>query len=480
MLQLKDFEKNIVLVLVNLKDYHVVETLDGNETLYFSLPISDPQNQSIKLEFYVENNKNRYVIKEKHSAGDWYNYVCQLDLEDFNFNLMTKDDGIPHSLFEHMETLISAMSSGIVYGWTFTCPDTVAKYVYSKHDTHLERLIKLKNAFGMEVKINTLNKTITIKKQLGQDRGCYFSEELNLKKLEIDSDTNNYVTNICPIGKDGLGIESVNGGNATVFNVSYGKTQPIMMLWEDERYTNAKQLKEDAISKLEELSKPQTTYQIDVVDLANASDEYNMLTYSIGDTVTLFNRKENQRQTHRIVEIDSYPDEPSRNTCQLSSRAHSIIGVQKQSFITTDSFQGKAGLTKSNGDGTVTTAVPGTDYAIPPADYVVGQGTANGWYYHKWNSGKTECWKHSVSVNSAKDDRQSVSPTNNIALPFPFKSVINCQITAYGNSWKLGRIYLHSLNNGNSLRIVCYHDAGVVETTATDQKISIYFVGTWK
>ncbi len=159
------------------------------------------------------------------------------------------------------------------------------------------------------------------------------------------------------------------------------------------------------------------------------------------------------------------PQGPPGETVDVSGKQDKIVAT---------------GLLKGQGNGTVTTAVVGVDYAPAAADYVVSQGTVNGWYYHKWNSGKAECWKHSVSVTSAKDDRQSVSPTNNIALPFQFNSVINCQITACESAWKLGRIYFHSLNNGNSLRIICYHDAGVVETTATDQKISIYFVGTWK
>ena len=160
-------------------------------------------------------------------------------------------------------------------------------------------------------------------------------------------------------------FRSVNSGLNYVSNNTY-TSKIIYGVWQDERYTNASQLKTDATAKLAELCKPATTYSVDIVDLASASMEYaDILSYELGDTVTLFNRKENQKQTHRIVEIDSYPEEPHRNTCQLSSKAYSIIGVQKQSFKSTDSLQGKVGITKANGDGTVSTAIPGTDYATP-------------------------------------------------------------------------------------------------------------------
>ena len=78
MIKLMDSSRTVISMLTNVKDYHIVETLDGNETLYFSLPIEDAQNTNIKLEYYVQNEKNRYVIKEKHSAGDWYDYVLSL------------------------------------------------------------------------------------------------------------------------------------------------------------------------------------------------------------------------------------------------------------------------------------------------------------------------------------------------------------------------------------------------------------------
>lgn len=354
-------------MLQNLKDYHIVETLDGNETLYFSLPIKDSQNNDIKLEYYVQNEKNRYVLKEKHSNGDWYDYVCQLDVDDLKISSSIYASG--YSFYGSAYDFCLALESDIysISGKTWSVETDIPdgeKDVSGSDSNMLGYLTNGAEVFGAEIKIDSINKKIYFNQKIGEDKGAYFIDELNLKKIEIDSNTNDLITRLIPIGADRLTISNINGGVPYVENKTY-TTKNIYASWVDERYTDAESLKADAESKLSELCKPLTTYTANIIDLASANPEYNILSYSIGDTVTLFNRKENQKQTHRIVEIDSYPEEPHRNTCQLSSKAYSIIGVQKRSFKSTDSIQGKVGITKANGDGTVSTAVAGTDYATP-------------------------------------------------------------------------------------------------------------------
>lgn len=369
MIKLLDFGRSDISILTNVKDYHIVETLDGNETLYFSLPIEDSQNTNIQLEYYVQNEKNRYVIKEKHSNGDWYDYVCQLDVDDLK-KIYSLNDEQPDNLQWYLYWICISAGDGVSGIWSYEYPSDMSNtpLVSIGNDGKqltIDRLKKVAECFGVELKIDAINKKIITSKQFGSDKGCYFIEDLNLKKLDIDSDTNDLITRLEPIGKDGLSISSINDGLKYVSNNTYtGKI--IYGVWPDERYTEVSSLKSAAEAKLSELCHPATTYSADVVDLASATMEYaDILSYELGDTVTLFNRKENQKQTHRIVEIDKYPEEPHRNKCQLSSKAYSIIGVQKRSFKSTDSLQGKVGITKSNGDGTVSTAVAGTDYATP-------------------------------------------------------------------------------------------------------------------
>ena len=438
MLQLLNFSRTKISMLTNLKDYHIVETLDGNETLYFSLPISDSQNTNIKLEYYVQNEKNRYVIKEKHSAGDWYDYVCQLDLDDFR-NTQSGPNGVL--------TLSSVLSTVCVSAsktWTYTCPSTTAKYINTQGLSLLECVKLVISEFGMEAKFDSINRIITVKKTIGEDKGCYFIEGLNLKKIDIDSDTNNLITLLTPFGENGLDIWSINDHKYYVENYSY-TSKEIHAFWSDARYTDAASLKTAAEDKLAELCRPATTYSVDIVDLASANPDYSILSYSIGDTVTLFNRKENQRQTHRIVEIDKYPEEPHRNKCQLSSRAYSIIDVQKQAFKSTDSLQGMVGITKANGDGTVSTATAGTDYVAPsyfsqatPVSLTMINGAASqGWYNVVYKSGNVGLVLLAITVSSSSGIANNTTIAN---LPTGYYAWQVAMVNPSGNASNTGAI----------------------------------------
>lgn len=438
MLQLLNFSRTKISMLTNLKDYHIVETLDGNETLYFSLPISDSQNTNIKLEYYVQNEKNRYVIKEKHSAGDWYDYVCQLDLDDFR-NTQSGPNGVL--------TLSSVLSTVCVSAsktWTYTCPSTTAKYINTQGLSLLECVKLVISEFGMEAKFDSINRIITVKKTIGEDKGCYFIEGLNLKKIDIDSDTNNLITLLTPFGENGLDIWSINDHKYYVENYSY-TSKEIHAFWSDARYTDAASLKTAAEDKLAELCRPATTYSVDIVDLASANPDYSILSYSIGDTVTLFNRKENQRQTHRIVEIDKYPEEPHRNKCQLSSRAYSIIDVQKQAFKSTDSLQGMVGITKANGDGTVSTATAGTDYVAPsyfsqatPVSLTMINGAASqGWYNVVYKSGNVGLVLLAITVSSSSGIANNTTIAN---LPTGYYAWQPAMVNPSGNASNTGAI----------------------------------------
>lgn len=438
MLQLLNFSRTKISMLTNLKDFHIVETLDGNETLYFSLPILDSQNTDIKLEYYIQNEKNRYVVKEKHSAGDWYDYVCQLDLDDFR-NTQSGPNGVL--------TLSSVLSTVCVSAsktWTYTCPSTTAKYINTQGLSLLECAKLAISEFGMEAKFDSINRIITVKKTIGEDKGCYFIEGLNLKKIDIDSDTNNLITLLTPFGKNGLDIWSINDHKYYVENYSY-TSKEIHAFWSDARYTDAASLKTAAEDKLAELCRPATTYSVDIVDLASANPDYSILSYSIGDTVTLFNRKENQRQTHRIVEIDKYPEEPHRNKCQLSSRAYSIIDVQKQAFKSTDSLQGMVGITKANGDGTVSKATAGTDYVAPsyfsqatPVGLTMINGAASqGWYNVVYKSGNIGMVLLAITVSSTQGIANNTTIAN---LPTGYYAWQVAMVNPSGNASNTGAI----------------------------------------
>ena len=99
-------------------------------------------------------------------------------------------------------------------------------------------------------------------------------EGLNLRKISLKSDTYDFYTRIYPIGKDGITPEWLTGKDY-IDNFQYS-SKIKAYVWKDERYTNTTSLIEDATAKIEEMSRPYKAYTAEVVDLAKASEEYNI------------------------------------------------------------------------------------------------------------------------------------------------------------------------------------------------------------
>ena len=183
--------------------------------------------------------------------------------------------------------------------------------------------------YKVEVQYHTLEKVIDVVERVGSDKGAYFMEAVNLRRPpEYSLTSTGLYTQIRPIGKGGLQI-NVNGKDY-IENHSYSPKN-LMLTWKDERYTIEESLLEDAALKLEELCRPTVTYEVDVIDLAKASEAYQeILAYSIGDTITLVSKTEGIKEKMRIAVITEYPDAPQNNTCQLSTAKKTFADIQQE------------------------------------------------------------------------------------------------------------------------------------------------------
>ncbi|MDU3995118.1 MAG: phage tail spike protein, partial [Enterobacter sp.] len=110
---------------------------------------------------------------------------------------------------------------------------------------------------------------------LGEDKGTYFIDSLNLTALQVQSDSYKFATRIVAEGKDGLTFENINNGKNYVENYQYSNKVKTIY-WKDERYTIKESLLEDAKAKLEELSKPFTSYNASILNLAELNPKYKI------------------------------------------------------------------------------------------------------------------------------------------------------------------------------------------------------------
>ena len=79
------------------------------------------------------------------------------------------------------------------------------------------------------------------------------------------------------------------------------------------------------------MSRPYKAYTAEVVDLAKASEEYkDILSYGIGDTVTLVSKKTRTKEKQRIVKITEYPETPKKNTVEISNARKTFADIQKE------------------------------------------------------------------------------------------------------------------------------------------------------
>lgn len=295
-------------------------------------------------EYYIETADDRYVVKEVRPQIAAVEYVCKLDLEALEAFT------VPQFTAKDKTIFLAANQALLSTGWTCSVDQGIASKVRSVQQfnkTPYELLLKIRDAFMCEISFDSINKVVSFAETLGSDRGVYMRPELNLKDVSLALDSYDFYTRIIPRGEGGLDIKSVNGGVDYVENYQYS-TKIRTLYWEDTSYTSAQALKDDAIAKLADLSKPKKSYSADVRDLAKLSNDYSILDYGLGDTVTIVDEPLGIKDTQRIVTITEYPDDPTRNTVELSNTVLTWEEYQERLSAAADAWE-----EISNADGSI-------------------------------------------------------------------------------------------------------------------------------
>lgn len=332
MLQLYDKNKNKLKGLTKYKDYCIESVLKtGDKTLSFLYP--SKFIDGIVEEGYIRNKADEFVIKEMADRGDWTSIKAQMNVEDLEGKAWEHFNTTEQTI----ENCLNLACAGT--GWTVQVNNVSKKRTVKKTNCSSWDLIQeAKKIYRVEIEFDTLNKIIYVKEKQGQDKGVYFSDEINLKALDIESNSYDFYTKIIAIGKENIKVE--------VENFQYSNKVKTL-IWKDERYTVLENLREDATAKLQELSKPRKSYSADVIDLANLNPKYkNILDYKLGDTITLISKDKKIREKQRIVKITDYPDEPERNLCEIANTTLDFIDIQKDFQDTADTV---SNITEDNG-----------------------------------------------------------------------------------------------------------------------------------
>ena len=325
-MQIFNDKKERVGILKGFKDRKIVKTLDsGDKELTFKYPSDGKQVDLLKEEYYIRTKEDEYVIRKRKTGTQFNEYTAQLNVEELEGTVF------PYGFESKEQTIRACLEFAFEgTGWKVgTCQITKKRTINKDEETNAWKVLQdCLSTYRVECKINSLTKTIDIYEQIGADRGRYFIEGLNLKKLTVTSDTYDFYTRLIPLGKDGIGIEWL--GKPYLENYQYS-SKIKTYVWSDERYTNTTSLIEDGIAKLDEMSKPYVAYKADVIDLARQSKKYNsVFDFDIGDTVWMISKKTHTKEKQRIVKLTEYPEAPRNNTVELSNATKTFAEVQQQ------------------------------------------------------------------------------------------------------------------------------------------------------
>ena len=326
-MQIFNDKKKRIGTLSGFKDREIITTLDsGDKELSFNYPAAGALVDLLKEEYYIRTKTDEYVIKAVEKGEQFNKYTAVLNVEEL------EGATFPYGFESDEQTIKACLEFAFKgTGWHVgTCTVTKKRTIDEQECvTAWDVLQKCLTTYRCECIIHSLTKTVDIYDRIGSDKGCYFMEGLNLRKISLKSDTYDFYTRIYPIGKDGITPKWLTGKDY-IDNFQYS-SKIKAYVWKDERYTNTTSLIEDATAKIEEMSRPYKAYTAEVVDLANASEEYkDILSYGIGDTVTLVSKKTRTKEKQRIVKIREYPETPKKNTVEISNARKTFAEIQKE------------------------------------------------------------------------------------------------------------------------------------------------------
>lgn len=342
MIELRDKDKNRVAGLVDYENLCIESVLEsGDKTLSFYYPKKGKYYDEIVEEAYIRTKKDEFVVKARELDEDYTKFECSLNLEELEGNIFDR--------FESVEQTITSALNLAVVGTGWTVKDNTLKKrrtVRCTNKSSLEIVREIKKVYRVDIVFNTLGKQIEVYEHLGEDKGTYFIDSLNLIALQVQSDSRQYATRIIAEGKDGLSFSDINNGKNYVENYQYSNKVKTIY-WKDERYSVKENLLEDARAKLEELSKPFRSYSASILNLAELNPRYSsILDFKLGDAINLISKKNKIKDKQRIVKSIEWPQDHTKDSVELANATLKFEDIQQENQETTDTV---SNITTDNG-----------------------------------------------------------------------------------------------------------------------------------
>lgn len=345
MFKVFDRKKKQLDLLENPISPVIVNELGGIGELTFSVPST---YKHLELEGYIQvENDHEYVIKEIVTHGTNRDVVCILNIEEIL--------GMAWSKFISRDNTLMKCAELVLSGTKWRAIDKssckVKRNLYGTVTNSYNLLQMMCTVYNVEFIFDTYNKTVTFVDKVGKDAGVYFINDINLKQLNVDTHTHKYITRVIPIGKDGLTIESVNGGKNYLENKTYSNKN-IYGIWQSDKHDDPNALKADAKRFLDEMAIPYETYEV-VVDDLYALKGYTEFQYGLGDVVTIIDGDTETRIQQRIIQRTYNLLEPDKDTIHIANKDATFEDYYKRLQTIADMTQSVIGSDGSINGGSI-------------------------------------------------------------------------------------------------------------------------------
>ena len=314
MLKILDVNRQNVAYLENAYSVSYEKEVNKIATASFKMPLNDSKNEKIKHLQYVEiiDDDNEYiglfrimptqtVVSESEQSVTYQcNHVLTtlMDSVIFRYHEISPNT----STREVLEYLLNLQK---VKHWRLGKCDFTRYFQYSWENVNgiVDAIFSVPKAFDEDYifTFDTTSYPWTLNLISPPTAPtCYIHESLNLKGLKIESNPNQMINRIYPLGigegVNQLNIKKVNPtGQAYIENAqSIIDNGLIEYIWVDRRFTDAKLLMQSAQSLLTKFSQPIVSWETDAIDLIKASTDKKipqMTKLRVGNVVRLSTEK---------------------------------------------------------------------------------------------------------------------------------------------------------------------------------------------
>lgn len=320
-------------------DYYIREIPGGLNEVIFNISIWDDMYPMINEQANIREGEGQlYLVKQIDGGASTAKIVCQIDLDEWRSQMLLN--------YTNNSNTVNATISGVLpSGWTLQDKALLnIQRTIEGNYTPFEIVQACIETYGIQVQFDNNKRVITIFfAENAQPIGAFATRDLNLKEINYKGKSTDFATRLYAYGKDGLSFADINNGLPYVDNNTYSN-RVICAYWQDDRYTVAENLLEDAKTTLAAMAVPQRSYDCNVIDLASTNPEmYAFQDFSIFSVITLIDSTKNARVNYQVVETWNYPYYPEKNKVVLSTVVPKIQSqvtqVQQQISNPNSTFQ---------------------------------------------------------------------------------------------------------------------------------------------